>query len=172
MTKLTLAFMLLLTAAAAAHAQSTTPAGTPLPPGTSDIEPRKIKDPVHLDEAHIADSRDLGRRAENEANSAWRNMPPSFKAEVRVTNHAAKSIRAVSWTATLTDRETGAVVRTYDVTTKARIAPGSTKKLSKHLRTPPANLVRASSRFMPQLTDLKVEVKDVTYADGSTSTTP
>ena len=182
MTKLTLTFMLLLTAAAAAHAQDTTPAGTPLPPGTSTIELRKIKDPVQLDEAHIAASHRSSaaaeRRAaeENGANPVRRAVPPtpSFKAEIKVTNHAAKAIKSVAWTATLTDPDTGAVIDSYDVTTEARIAPGKTKKLSKRLRVPRANVVRATSRTpnKSQVANLKVAVKAVTYADGSTSTTP
>jgi hypothetical protein len=173
MTKLTLAFALLLTAAAAAHAQ-TTPAGTPYPPGTSPIEPRIIRDPVQRDEAHITASRSYSAAAESEADAARRSMLPNFKAVVEVTNHAAKAIKSVSWTATLTDPDTGTVVRTYDVTTKTDIAPGKTKKLSKRLRTPRANVVRITSRprYKRSVADLKVAVTGVTYVDGSTSTTP
>jgi hypothetical protein len=173
MKKLTLAFALLLTAAAAAHAQ-TTPAGTSYPPGSSDIYPKKIKDPAQLDEAHIANSRLRSTPAEREAEAARRNTPQTFKAEVVVTNHAAKAIKSVEWTATLTDPATGDIISTYDVTTKSNISPGKTKKLSKRLRTPHVRVVSATSRdpYRPQVGNVKVEVTGVTYADGSTSTTP
>ena len=173
MKKLTLAFALLLTATAAAHAQ-TTPAGTSYPPGSSDIYPKKIKDPVQLDEAHIANSRVRTGPAEREAAAARRNMPQTFKAEVVVTNHAAKAIKSVEWTTTLTDPDTGDIISTYDVTTKSNIAPGKTKRLSKRLRTPHVRVVSATSRnpYQPQVGNIKVEITGVTYADGSTSTTP
>lgn len=174
MKKLTLTFALLLAASAAAHAQDRTPAGTPYPPGSSSLDPKIIRDPVHRDEAHIAASRVRANEAEREA-AAWRyNMPRTFKAVVEVTNHAAKAIKSVEWTTTLIDPNTGDVIRTYDVTTKANIAPGRTKKLSKNLRTPNARVVSATDRnlYQPRVGNLKVEVKGVTYADGTTSTTP
>ena len=174
MKKLTLVFALLLTAAAAARAQDRTPAGTPYPPGSSSIDPKIIRDPVHRDEAHIAASRARTSPMEREA-SAWRyNMPRTFKALVEVTNHAAKAIKSVEWTATLTDPATGDVIGTYDVTTKSNIAPGKTKKLSKRLTTPHARVVSAtaSNPYQSRVGDLKVEVKNVTYADGTTSATP
>ena len=173
MKKLTLVFALLLTAAAAAHAQ-TTPAGTPYPPVSSDIYPKKIKDPVQLDEAHIAASRNSTTPSERNATSARSNKSPTFKAVVEVTNHSAKAIKSVEWTATLTDPATGDILSTYDVTTKSNIAPGKKKRLSKNLRTPHARVVSATSRepFQPKVGNLKVAVKSVTYADGTTSTTP
>ena len=172
MKKLTLAFALLLTATAAAHAQ--TPTGAPYPPGSSEIYPKKISDPVKLDEAHIANSRVRAVPAEQEALSSSRHRPPTFKAEVVVTNHAAKAIKSVEWTTTLTDPDTGDIISTYDVTTKSNIAPGKTKRLSKRLRTPHVRVVSATSRnpYQPQVGNIKVEVTGVTYADGSTSTTP
>lgn len=173
MTKLTLALALLLTAAAASRAQ-TTPVGTPYPPGSSPIEPKIIRDPVHREEALITASRTRNYSAEREADAARRAMPPTFKAQVEVTNRAAKAIKSVVWTATLTDPDTGAVIRTYDVETKAGIAPGKTKRLSKRLRTPRANVVNTSAQSPRRglVADLKVAVKSVTYADGTTSTTP
>ncbi|MFL6334173.1 MAG: hypothetical protein ACJ754_12740 [Pyrinomonadaceae bacterium] len=174
MTKLTLAFMLLLTAAAGAHAQratGTTPVGTPYPAGSTNEYPRKITDPVILSENHIADSRNAGASSEREANAAGRIAVPTFKAELKVTNHAAQAIKSVSWTATLLDSATGTVIHTYDVTTEAKIAPGKTKKLSEHLRKPSASRVSADTRGA-KVADLRVKVNAVTYADGSTSTTP
>lgn len=175
MKQLTLAFALLLIAAATAPAQDRTPAGTAYPPGSSEIYPRKIKDPVQLDEAHIANSRASTGPAEREAASAWRyNRPSTFKAEVMVTNHAAKAIKSVAWTTTLTDSVTGNVISTYDVMTETKISPGKTKKLSKKLRAPQARVVSATSRtfYQPQTGRIEVEVTSVTYADGTTSTTP
>lgn len=174
MKKLTLTLALLLTAAAAAHAQDRTAAGTTYPAGSSDIYPKKIKDSVQLDETHIANSRTRSTPAEQEAAAARRNQPRTFKAVVEVTNHAAQAIKSVEWTATLTDTVTGDVISTYDVTTKSNIAPGKTKKLSKNLRTPHTRVVSATSRnfYQPQSGKVSVEVKAVTYADGTTSTTP
>ena len=172
MKKLTLAFALLLTATAAAHAQ--TPTGAPYPPGSSEIYPKKISDPVKLDEAHIANSRVRAVPVEREAAAAARNRPQTFKAEVVVTNHAAKAIKSVEWTATLTDPGTGDVISTYDVTSNSKIKPGKTKKLSKSLRTPYVRVANGSSRnsYRPRTGNVKVEVKSVTYEDGTTSTTP
>jgi hypothetical protein len=175
MKKLTLTFALLLTATAVAHAQdSRTPAGTQYPPGSSEIYPKKIKDPVQLDEAHIANARVRTTPSEREAASARYNRNRSFKAVVEVTNHAAKAIKSVEWTATLTDSLTGDIISTYDVTTKSNIAPGKTKKLSKNLRTPAARVVSAAAGnpYRPQVGNIQVEVKTITYADGTTSTTP
>lgn len=174
MTKLTLTFALLLTAATAAHAQDRTPAGTPLPNGTSNLELRIIKDSVIRDEYHINATRNINSSMEREADAAQRTRPRTFKAEIKVTNSAAKAIQSINWTATLTDSETGAVLRSYDVTTDARIAPGRTKKLSKRLQTPAARILRVNSQAprRPATADLKVEVTGVTYVDGSTSTTP
>lgn len=175
MMKLTLAFALLITAAAAAHAQDRTPVGTPYPQGSSEIYPKKIADPVQLDEAHIAASRAAGRPSDREANEnakLWKyTTVPTFKAEIKVKNSSAKAIQSVAWTATLLDPETGAVIRSYDVTTEAQIKPGKTKKLSERLQKPRADTVSADSRGA-KVADLKVKVTSVTYVDGSTSTTP
>lgn len=170
MTKLTLALALSLAAAAAARAQI--PNGNP---GSQPLrEAMRTGDPSRSQEAHIEASRAAGARAESEADAARRNLGPTFKAQVEVTNHAAKAIETVFWTATLLDPDTGAVIRSYDVMTRARIAPGKTRKLSKYLRTPRANLVKVTSRSGNKrpVADLKVAVKGVTYVDGSTSTTP
>ncbi len=175
MTKLTLAFALMLTAAAAAHAQGTTPAGTPLPPGTSDLHLRKIKDPVHLDEALINASRNRNiSRAESVPHTARNTKPPTFDAKIKVKNSSTKFIESVDWTATLLDPETGAVIRSYAVTSKTRIAPGKSKKLSEKLEKPGYRVVSAVSPNPHKgvVADLKVKVTSVTYADGSTSTTP
>jgi hypothetical protein len=174
MKRLTLAFALLLTATAAAHAQDRTPAGTPYPPGSSSIDPKIIRDPIHRDEAHISNARVRTSPSEREAASARRNMSRTFKAVVEVTNHAAKAIKSVEWTTTLIDPNTGDVISTYDVTSKANIAPGKTRKLSKRLSTPHARVVSATAgnSYRPRVGNIKVEVTGVTYADGTTSATP
>jgi hypothetical protein len=168
--KLTLTLALLLAAAAAAHAQ--VPNNNP---GTDPLRDARLsRDPAKAEEALITASRAASARAENEAADARRNMPPTFYAEVEVTNSAPKAIKSVEWRATLLDPETGAVIRAYDVKTKARIAPGKTRKLSKLLRTPRANVVKVTSRAprRPQVADLKVKVTGVTYVDGTTSAAP
>ena len=168
MTKLTVALALLLTAAAAARAQT--------PNGNSGNDPlrdaMRTGDAAKIGEAHIEASRAFGAGAEREA--ARLGMTPSFKAVVEVTNRAAKAIKSVSWTATLTEPGTGNVIQSYDVETKTRIDPGTTKKLSKRLRTPRASrlLLATTPRGRSPVADLKVEVTGVTYVDGSTSTTP
>lgn len=171
MKKLTLALALLLTATAAAHAQ-TTPAGTQYPPGSSEIYPKKIKDPVQLDESHIVNSRVNTAPSEREAASSRYNKPPTFKVEIMVTNRAAKAIKSVEWAVTLTDPTTGDIISTYDVTTKAKISPGKSKKLSKNLNNPQARVVSVRDRtpYQPQVGNIKVEVTSVTYADDTTST--
>lgn len=170
MRKLTFIAALLLTAAAAAHAQ--------IPNGSAGSDPQREalrdRNTVRLDEAHISASRESNARLESEAAAARRGQLPSFKAQVEVTNHAAKTIQAVEWTATLVDPGTGAVIRTYDLTTETRIAPGKTKKLSKRLQTPRSRVVSVKTQTpgRPAVADLKVKVTGVTYADGTTSTTP
>lgn len=171
MRKLTLAFALLLTASAAAHAQ--TPSNRNA--GNDPVrEAMRMGDTVKAEEAHINASRRSMAGPESAAAAARRSNVRSFKAEVEVTNHAAKSIKYVTWTATLTDPNTGSVIRSYDVKSKTRIAPGSTKKLSKNLRTPPVDRLLAAATPLGRspVANLKVEVTGVTYADGSTSTTP
>jgi hypothetical protein len=183
MKKLTLAFALLLTTAAAAHAQVSTnnPTGITSNNPTSDDGVRnamRLGDEAAKGEAMISASRSANVRIVDEANRAVPRgrsgpRPGEFNADINVTNSAAKTIKAVAWTATLVDHETGAVIRSYDVTTKTKIAPGKTKKLSKRLTTPGAQVVRANSQTPKrQVADLKVTVTGVTYADGSTSTTP
>ncbi|MET0645020.1 MAG: hypothetical protein ABW208_00280 [Pyrinomonadaceae bacterium] len=170
MKKLTLAFALLLTASAAAHAQ--------VPGGGPGSDPRReamrLGDAAKAEEAHISDYRASNVRIENEAAAARRHTPRTFKAEVEVTNHSAKAIKSVAWTAMLVDTATGDVIRTYDVETKSRIAPGKTKKLAKRLPTPRARVVNASGNPSRRaaVANLKVEVASVTYADGTTSTAP
>jgi hypothetical protein len=171
MTRLTLAFTLLLTTAAAAHAQ--TPNGNP---GSDPLrEAMRTGDSAKVEEAHINASRANRLKAESAAATGRSsNRPQTFKAQVEVTNRAAKAIKSVVWTATLTDPDTGSVIRAYDVETKADIAPGKTKRLSERLLTPPATVVNSSAK-RPRRTpvaDLKVAVKSVTYVDGSTSATP
>lgn len=171
MKKLTLAFALLLTASAAARAQTPNNSNA----GNDPVrQAMRMGDSAKAEEAHIAASRTAGAAAERAAASARRNMPPTFKAEVEVTNNAAKAIKSVTWTATLTEPGTGNVIRSYDVTTKTRIAPGSKKKLSKRLRAPRADraLLAATPYGRSPAADLKVEVTGVTYADGTTSTKP
>lgn len=174
MKKLSLTLALLLTAAAAARAQS--PTGPPN--GNPNYDPLRysvrIGDPAKTGEAMIEANRANNARLENEAAAVRRGRPGTFDAEIKVTNSAAKAIKFVTWRATLLDAETGAVIRSYDVTSKTRIAPGKTKRLSKQLPTPRANVVKASSRTprRPQVADLKVKVTGVTYEDGSTSATP
>jgi hypothetical protein len=168
MKKLTLAFALLLTASAAAHAQMPTrPSSDPLG--------RDVDRPgIARDEMNISDSRSRASAMEREADRARRASSRNFKAEIRVTNHADKAIKFVSWTAMITDASSGEVIQTHQLTTNARIAPGKTKKLSKRLKPPRADEVTGGSwpGRLPWFGPIKVEVNSVTYVDGTTSTTP
>lgn len=170
MTKLTLALALTL-AAAAAHAQTPSNANA----GNDRVrEAMRTGDAAKVEEAHINASRAYSARAEREANATRRRTSPTVKAEIEVTNHAAKAIKSVTWTATFTEPGSGNVISSYDVKTKTRIAPGSTKKLSKHLRAPrqDARMIATTPFGMTPVANLKVEVTGVTYADGTTSATP
>ena len=144
------------------------------PSGESLRAAMRAGDPARGGEALISASRAYNAKFEDEADAARRAVPRTFNAEVVVTNGAAQAIRSVSWTATLINRDTGAVIRSYDVTTRTRIAPGKTRKLSKFLQTPRDNVVKVASQppGKPTVADLKVRITGVTYADGTTSTTP
>lgn len=177
MKRLILTFALLLTATAAAHAQAPTGSPTGSPNNDSLRNAMRLGDEAKIGEATISTSRSINVRTADESApvSGARREPRSgtFDANIEVTNSAAKTIKAIEWTATLIDHETGAIIRSYDVTSKTNIAPGKTKKLSKQLTTPRAHVVQASSPTPnKQVADLKVKVTAVTYTDGSTSTTP
>ncbi|MBC7929542.1 MAG: hypothetical protein H7Z38_03145 [Rubrivivax sp.] len=165
------ATLLTLGAAASAHAQGPTPNTGQRP---LEFETRqdslRDKDTVRRDERVIA----ITKREFNEMEKAARGSRPgsTFKAQVVVTNHSPKTIKSVFWSASLTDPGTGKLIRTYDVTTDARIAPGMSKKLSKKLPIPRANVVSATAPTAPPVADLKATVTRVTYEDGTASETP
>lgn len=172
MTKLLLAGVLVFCAAASARAQ-VNPASRHTGQDTL-REALAEPDPVRREERLIARTNRANARMEEQAKSGRAPKGPAFKARIDVTNRSGKRIESVSWTATLTDPATGAVVRSYEVTTKARIAPGETKRLTEKFETPRAGLVLASdpTRRSPRVADLKVAVRSVTYEDGTTSATP
>jgi hypothetical protein len=168
-------FMFIAALALVAGMSATAQAQVPSAQDRRDEARRRDPDPIIRDEAHISNSRRQSNRAEREARAAYRSSNgPSFKAGVVVTNSSAKTIKSVTWSAVLTDRHTGHVIRTYDVTSKASIAPGRSKKLTKRLQTPYGHVVSSSSGGgrSAQAADLKVAVESVTYEDGSTSATP
>ncbi|HEY0082239.1 MAG TPA: hypothetical protein VGB61_05565 [Pyrinomonadaceae bacterium] len=130
-------------------------------------------DPVRREERMISiSSRELRRehRPYNERYVSNR----TFKARVSITNHSTKTIKSVSWMASLVDPATGQLIRSYPVTTEKRIAPGGTKKLETKLPLPMARVVRVGPDGVasPTVADLKSTVVQVTYEDGSTSETP
>lgn len=96
-----------------------------------------------------------------------------LEAKLKVTNHSHNEIRFVSWVVSFTDPITGALISAREVTSKSKIAPGKEKTLKKTLSVP--RLVRASARdgktraVLPKMTST---LNHVTYADGTTSTTP
>jgi hypothetical protein len=175
MRKLTIAALLLtLAAAASTHAQESS-IPRPSPNATTVQDALRLKDPIQRDEALIAINSRHTNKLEHEANAHRHTPIRTFKAQVVVTNHSAMAIKSVSWSASLIDPGTGALIRTYDVTTEERIAPGKTKKLTKRLPTPISRVVSASaptSGKLPAVANLKAAVTQVTYEDGTTSETP
>src|SRR5687767_13895050 len=140
MKKLMLAAALMLAALASAHAQNIPPGQNP----SSAITPNNrdaltIKDPIHRDEALIAGANRRGNSLQSDPVDI-RNSPYShtFKAQIEVTNNSTKVIKSISWAASLLDPDTGRLIRSYDVTTNARIAPGKKKQISRRLPTPRA----------------------------------
>lgn len=94
--------------------------------------------------------------------------PRTFKASVVVNNSSARTIASVNWTVSLVDRESGETIRTYDVTTRTRIAPGKKKKLDKRLPLPRYGLVNARNPQSPgTVARIVPEITRVTYDDGS-----
>jgi hypothetical protein len=171
MTKLMLAAALTMIAAVSAQAQVS---GRPGEGDNTRQAALRDPDPVRRDERLISISRREMMGAENAADATRRSRVPTFKAQVEITNHGSKTIKSVSWLASLTDPATGAVIRTYNIKTDRRIAPGRTKTLVEKLPTPHARVVSAAPgrRKSPVVADLKATVVQVTYEDGSTSETP
>ena len=96
-----------------------------------------------------------------------------LEAKLKVTNHSSNEIRFVSWVVSFTDPITGAIVSTREVTSKSKIAPGKEKTLKKTLSVP--RLVRVTAKdgkARAVLPKVKSALINVTYADGTTSTTP
>lgn len=176
MGKLLFAAALVLIALASSQAQN-------IPPGQNSSVPDNnrdaliIRDPVKRDEALIAGANRRGNSLEKDDSDKGRrySYDQMFKARVEVMNNSAKVIKSVTWSASLIDSSTGQLIRAYDITTKTRIAPGRSKKLSKSLSTPRANIVSAGTprtSNAPAVADLKTKITLVTYEDGSTSETP
>lgn len=168
--------LLILAAAASAHAQGVPPRpGQTSPENETRQDALRDKDPVRRDERVIAVSKRELIKIEREANKSRPTTAGTFKAQVIVTNHSPKTIKSVSWSASLTDPDTGELIRTYDVTSEARITPGKTKKLSKKLPLPRVNVVSAAAPVnskSPAVANLKATVARVMYEDGTTSETP
>lgn len=95
-------------------------------------------------------------------------VPRTFKASVVVNNSSAKAIASVNWTVSLVDRESGETIRSYDVTTRSRIAPGKKKTLDKRLPLPRYGLVNARNPQSPgTVAKIVPVITRVTYEDGS-----
>jgi hypothetical protein len=170
------AAVLTLAAAASAQAQGSAPNPAQRPAaGDSMQDAMRDKDSTRREERVINITSTELNKMEREADRSRRAPERTFKAEVVVTNHGTKTIKSISWSASLIDPGTGRLIRNYDVTTEARITPGKTKKLAKQLPTPRSNVVSAapSGTGAPAVVaDFKAVVTRVTYTDGSTSTTP
>jgi hypothetical protein len=118
----------------------------------------------------------LERRTEiddlNAEGAAGRALTPrTFKASVVVNNSSAKAIASVNWTVSLVDRESGETIRSYDVNTRTRIAPGKKKTLDKRLPLPRYGLVNARNPQSPgTVAKIVPVITRVTYEDGSFDT--
>jgi hypothetical protein len=92
---------------------------------------------------------------------------------LKVTNHSSNDIKFVSWQVSFTDPTSGQLVGKRELTSKSRIAPGKEKTLKKTVSVP--HLIRVSAKdgkarmVLPKMTST---LTNVTYADGTTSTTP
>jgi hypothetical protein len=178
MKKLMLATALMLAALGSAHAQNIPPGQSPSATPNNNRDALTIKDPIQRDEALIAGANRRGNSLQNDTVNIPHspNYVHTFNARIEVKNNGTKAIKSISWSASLIDPGTGQLIRAYDVTTNARIAPGKTKHLSKKLPTPRANVVSAAAPpanpKTPPVADLKTKVTLVTYEDGSTSETP
>jgi hypothetical protein len=156
-----------LVLSASAYAQS--------PPGSSsgrDTVQRALRDPdpVRRDERLISISHSNPSNSSSNS-SAWRNeIARSFKGLVFVENHSGLAIKSVSWVASLTDPQTGALIRTYDVTTKTRIAPGKSKVLTRKFTLPISDVVNADK--IRRVANLTSTITGITYEDGSTASAP
>lgn len=126
-------------------------------------------DPVRRDERLIALSR--AETARTEKKRFPRDMPVStFKAQIVVTNRNSRTIKSVSWVATLTDPDTGEVLGKYEITSETRIGPGKKKQLEKKLPIPQFRVVSVGAPRT--VANLKSAVTSVTFVDGATSTEP
>jgi hypothetical protein len=167
---------LTLVAAVSAQAQTQTQRpGRQEPPGVDTRQDAlRDTDQVRREERLISISKREFAKIER-GTAASRPAPiRTFKARVSITNHSAKAIKYVSWMASLTDPTTGAVIRTYPVTTKKRIAPGKTTTLEQKLPIPYHAVVNVApgSPKSAVVADLKSAVTQVTYEDGSTAERP
>jgi hypothetical protein len=144
-------------------------------PNSTQTRPDSVRGPnsIREDERRMDISRAQMSRMEREA-AAKRSRPqPTLKARLVVTNRGASAIKSVAWVAALTDHFTGEVLRTYEVTTNKRIAPGKSATLEKKLPAPRVGEMDASASLTSLITaDLKTSVVRITYEDGSTSAAP
>jgi hypothetical protein len=178
MTRFILLAVLIFSAVVIANAQRD-------PRGTSTVDTvqdaLRDPDPIHRDERLIAGANRNIRRIPREdplppSRSLRSATPlPVFKARVVVTNHSAKLIKSVYWTAILTQPGTNDIISQHHLTSHVDIAPGKTKKVTQKLQIRPVRVVNVAKLppvNSPQVADLKVAVTEVIYADGSTSKTP
>lgn len=123
-------------------------------------------DPIRRDERLIALSRAETSRIEMKR-PPYGMSGDTFKAKIIVTNRNSRTIKSVSWVATLTDPNTGEVLGKYDITSEARISPGKKKQLEKKLPIPQFRMVSVAAPRT--VANLKSVVTSVTFVDGTTS---
>lgn len=157
--KLALITGLSLVAVSSAQAQSKTGTQSQQEAARQRQEQERLESRTAMDDLH----------AEGAAGRAL--QPRTFKASVVVNNSSARTIASVAWTVSLVDRESGETIRSYDVTTRTRIAPGKKKTLDKRLPLPRYGLVNARNPQSPgTVAKIVPVITRVTYEDGSFDT--
>ena len=136
-------------------------------------DPRINKDSRNSDSADAQRYRDAELRPRD--TSLGNNTPPSrsLEAKLTLTNHSSNEIKSVLWRVSFIHPTTFAVLETREITSKSKIAPGKEKTLKKTLRIPRlVNVTAANGKTHAVVPTMTTALDSVTYADGTTSTTP
>lgn len=166
MKRLTLSLALALLAVSAAHAQAD--------PGQGLEHILREPNPERRNEVLVERGRQRLDELSRTSRAARGVGERTFKASVVVLNRSPKTVKSVLWTVSLVDPESGATIRSYDVATEGRIAPGKRKSLTRRLPIPPSGVVsarRPGGTTVP-VADVVTSVTRIEYTDGSSTDSP
>ena len=136
-------------------------------------DPRINKDARNSDSADAQRYRDAELNRRRDMPSTNDSLNRSLEARLTITNHSSNEIKLVSWRVSFIHPTTFAVIETREITSKSKIAPGKEKTLKKLLRPPhPVEVKAVSGKTRAVLPTMTTALDSVTYADGTTSTTP